>query len=65
MGEDELKEGKREKGYLESSDPAHSETDNDVAVAGVVVGAIRGTAMLRMAEPRTAAYHPNCTFIFC
>ena len=50
------KEGKREKGYLESSGLAqHSETEMVVAVAGVVVVAIRGTAMPRKVAPRTAA----------
>jgi len=50
------KEGKREKGYLESSGLAqHSETDIVGAVAGEVVVAIRGTAMPRIEVPRTAA----------
>ena len=60
------KEGKREKGYLESSGLAqHSETDSVVAEAGAVAEAKRGTAMPRIVVPRTAAYHPTCTFIFC
>ena len=61
------KEGKRAKeqeckGLLSPPDRAdNTKTNNVVVVVAVAVGARRGTAVLRIADPRTAPQHPSST----